>query len=90
MIIHKVANLEEAQRLARTIASDVALYNQKKLEEGVRNVNLFDVLHEEIETGRELFIARMAKELRDKVNLYDRAIVDIIVKQSANFSSKIW
>jgi hypothetical protein len=81
---------EAATRLARAIASDLSLYNEEKIVEGIQNDSLFDVLRDEIEEGRELYKSRVSPELYDKTNYYDRAIVDIIVKSKGHVKSKIW
>ena len=49
---------EAARRLARAISSDLALYNEEKIAEGIRNDNLFDVMAEEIQEGRDLYQTR--------------------------------
>jgi len=80
---------EAARRLARAIASDLSLYNEDKILEGIQNDNLFDVLEEEIEEGRTLFKSRVAPALYDR-NFYDRAIVDILVRSKGHVKSRIW
>jgi hypothetical protein len=80
---------EAARRLARAIASDLSLYNEDKIVEGVQNDNLFEVLAEEIEEGRALFKSRVASDLYQK-NFYDRAIIDILVRSKGHISSKMW
>jgi hypothetical protein len=81
---------EAATRLARAIASDLSLYNEEKIIEGLQNDSLFDVLKDEIEEGRELYKSRVSPELFTSTNYYDRAIVDIIVKSKGHVKSKIW
>jgi hypothetical protein len=81
---------EAATRLARAIASDLSLYNEEKIIDGIQNDSLFDVLRDEIEEGRELYKSRVSPDLYDKTNYYDRAIVDIIVKSKGHVKSKIW
>ena len=81
---------EAATRLARAIASDLSLYNEEKIIEGIQNDSLFDVLRDEIEEGRELYKSRVSPDLFESTNYYDRAIVDIIVKSKGHVKSKIW
>jgi hypothetical protein len=81
---------EAATRLARAIASDLSLYNEEKIIEGIQNDSLFDVLRDEIEEGRELYKSRVSPDLFEATNYYDRAIVDIIVKSKGHVKSKIW
>ena len=81
---------EAATRLARAIASDLSLYNEEKIIEGIEGDNIFEVLADEIEEGRELYRSRVSPELYDTTNFYDRAIVDIVVKSKGHIKSKIW
>lgn len=85
-----VDNPDLAFRLARAIVSDIALYNQDKVASGIRNDNLFDVLAEELEEGREHFHTRVSPDLTNRDHLYDRAIVDVMVKQAGKIESAIW
>lgn len=81
---------EAANRLARAIASDVSLYNEQKIVEGIVNDDLFNKLRDEIEEGRELYKSRVSPDLYQRSNFYDRAIVDVLVKSKAHIKSKIW
>jgi hypothetical protein len=81
---------EAAMRLARAIASDIALYNEGKIIEGIENDNLFDVINGEIEEGRHLYKSRVSSQLFETTNFYERAIVDVLVKGKAHIKSKIW
>ena len=80
---------ELARRLARAIASDLSLYNEEKIVQGVQNDDLFTSLSEEIEEGRALYKSRVSPDLYQK-NFYDRALVDILVKSKGHIKSKIW
>jgi hypothetical protein len=86
----QIVTPEAAIRLARAIASDLSLYNEAKIIEGIQNDTLFDVLRDEIEEGRELYRSRVSPEIFNSTNYYDRAIVDIILKSKAHIKSKIW
>jgi spore germination protein GerM len=85
-----IDNPDAARRLARAIASDVSLYNEEKIIQGILNDNLFEVMSAEIEEGRELYKSRVSPELYESTNFYDRAIVDILVKSKGHIKSKIW
>jgi hypothetical protein len=80
---------EAARRLARAIASDLSLYNEEKIVQGIQNDDLFTALSEEIEEGRALYKSRVSPDLYQK-NFYDRALVDILVKSKGHIKSKIW
>jgi len=84
-----IDNLEQARRLARAVVSDVAIYNQEKVETGIKQDNIFDVLHEQLEEGRQHFLSRVAPELEpDKI--YDLALVDVLIKRAGKIESDIW
>jgi hypothetical protein len=80
---------EAARRLARAIASDLSLYNEDKIVEGITNDNLFDVFAEELEEGRALFKSRVTVELYAE-NHFDRAIIDILIRSKGHVESKMW
>jgi len=80
----------KAQRLARAIASDISLYNEQKIVKGIEQDNLFEVLKDELEEGRELYKSRVSAELYSNTNFFDRAVVDIVVRSKAHVKSKIW
>lgn len=80
---------EAARRLARAIASDLSLYNDAKIAQGIQDDTLFDSLAEEIEEGRALYKSRVAPTLYPR-NFYDRALVDILIKPKGHLKSKLW
>jgi hypothetical protein len=80
---------ERGRQLARAIASDLTLYHDKKLAEGIEQDTLFTVMSDEIEEGRALFKSRVTAEIFD-LNLYDRALVDVLLKSKGHIKSKIW
>ena len=84
-----IENEEAARRLARAIASDLSLYNEEKVVEGIQKDSLFDLISEEIEEGRALYKSRVSPGLYQK-NFYDRARVDILVKPRGHVKSKLW
>ena len=80
---------EAARRLARAIASDLSLYNEEKIVQGIQQDDLFTVLSEEIEEGRALYKSRVSPDLYQR-NFYDRALVDILVRSKGHIKSDIW
>jgi hypothetical protein len=81
---------EAAVRLARAICSDVALYNEAKIVEGIEQDTFFELLSAEIEEGRELYRSRVSPDLYARTNFYDRAIVDVILRRKGSVRSRIW
>ncbi len=80
---------KDARRLARAIASDLSLYNEDKIVEGIKNDNLFETIAEEIEEGRAHYKSRVSPSLYEK-NFFDRALVDILVRSKGHIASKVW
>ncbi len=80
---------KRARQLARAIASDLTLYHEAKILDGISNDSLFDVMSDEIEEGRDLFKSRVTPEIYEE-NIYDRALVDVLVKSKGHVKSKIW
>ncbi len=85
-----IDNPERAMRLARTIVSDIALYNRELIKRGIENDNIFELLAEDLEKGRKLYDSRVSPDILKKADFYNRAIVDVLIKQYGNVQSKIW
>jgi hypothetical protein len=84
-----IENPDQARRLARAILSDVAIYNREKVEAGIKNDTLFDILTDELEEGRQHYNSRIAPGLTG-INYFDLAIVDVLVKRAGKIESDIW
>ncbi len=85
-----IKNPDEARRLARTILSDVLLYNQAKVKEGIEKDSLFDVLTEELAEGKKYYESMVDDELRQTTNFFNEAVVDVLIKQGGKIKSDIW
>ena len=79
-----------AMRLARTIVSDIMLYNKEKVVEGVAGDDLFNRLADEIDEGRRHFESRTTAEVRASHPFFDRALVDVLVYRSAQHPGTGW
>jgi hypothetical protein len=84
-----IENRDQARRLARAIISDVAMYNRDKVEQGIKDDNIFEVLDEQLTEGREHFASRVCEELA-KSNIFDIAVVDVLIKRAGKIESSIW
>jgi hypothetical protein len=84
-----IDNPDQAKRLARAILSDVAMYNKEKVENGIKNDNIFDVLSEELEEGRQHFLSRVSSDLNPDL-IYEIAVVDVLIKRAGKIESSIW
>ena len=75
---------------ARAIASDLSLYNEAKIKEGIENDTFFSVLQDEIAEGRAHYQSRVDPKILGSSNFYDRALVDVILARKGHIKSKIW
>ena len=71
----------KARRLARIIVSDIALYNQGKVEQGVREGSFYRLLAEDIREGELLYSQRVPGELREGTSFLTEAFEALIIKK---------
>jgi predicted Zn finger-like uncharacterized protein len=70
--------IEKARRFARIIVSDVALYNQEMVIEGIRNGTFFELLKNDVTEGRELYEKRVPAAIRSQKDYYQEAFDNFI------------
>jgi len=75
--------VEAARRFSRIIFSDIALYNQGAIEEGVRNGNLRELLAAELKEGRDLYNGRVSEEVRATMDYFDDELEKFIEKKKS-------
>jgi hypothetical protein len=85
-----ISSNDEARRLARTILSDILLYNQAKVKEGIEKDSLFDVLSEELAEGKKYYETMVDPALRQSTNFFSEAVIDVLLKQGGKHKSDIW
>lgn len=81
---------ERAKRLARLIVADIVLYNQAKIDEGIKQDNLFDILADDIDVARRYYNKHVDSAVVQDANYFELALVDILVKGRQGTPSKIW
>jgi hypothetical protein len=84
-----IDNAAQARRLARAIISDVAIYNQDKVEQGIKNDTIFQLLEAELDEAKRHFLSRISPELALE-NFFELAIVDVLIKRAGRIESDIW
>jgi CheY-like chemotaxis protein len=72
------AEAEKARRLARIIASDIALYDEARVTEGIRSGTFFELFAAEIAEGRQHFLARISESLPHRSAILDDAFQELI------------
>jgi len=85
-----ITKADEAKRLARTILSDILLYNQSKVKEGIEKDTLFEVLTEELAEGKKYYETMVDEDIRRDSNFFNEAVVDVLIKQGGKIKSEIW
>lgn len=88
--MNRIQDIDAAKRCARAIISDIALYNPEKVKEGIENDNVFEVLKNEIEEGREYYKSKVEPDIYEKHNFFDRALVDVLFRSKGSIKSKLW
>ena len=90
MTVERIQDPVRAQRLARALVSDLMIYDPEKVRTGIRRDDLFERMADEIARARRHFEERVDPELAGKANLFDRALVDVLVYRSRDVDSRIW
>ncbi len=65
--------VEKARRFARIIVSDIALYNQELVIEGIMKGTFYELLQNDIQEGRELYEKRVPPAIRTEKDYYQEA-----------------
>ncbi len=74
-------DIEKAKRLARIIISDIALYNQEILEQGIRQDTVEEVLEKDLEEGKKLFKKRISEHIRQQGDFLMESLHELIQKK---------
>jgi len=73
----------KARRLARIIVSDIVLYNQAKVEQGVREGSFYELLADDIREGEYLYQQRVSQQVRDTTSFLKDAFEELVAKKRA-------
>lgn len=73
--------IERAKRLARTIMSDIYLYNSAKAEESIRNNSFYSNFAAEIKEGLKLYKNRIPQEVQAQGDFFREAIENFITNK---------
>ncbi len=73
--------VEKARRFARIIVSDIALYNQEAVVEGLKNGTFYELLKVDVDEGRELYEKRIPVSIKSKKDYYQEAFDNFIQAQ---------
>jgi predicted Zn finger-like uncharacterized protein len=76
--------VEKARRFARIIVSDIALYNQEAVAEGLKKGTFYELLRDDVAEGRELYENRVPAGIRAKKDYFQEAFDNFIKAQEKN------
>jgi predicted Zn finger-like uncharacterized protein len=71
---------EKARRLARVLASDIAIYNRDKKERGIREGNLVAMLGYEIKKSWEIYKERVGSEFANSTPYFRDALNEMLAE----------
>lgn len=77
-------------RWARTIASDIALYNEAKINESIAQDAFFESIAGELAEGQGLYRSRVSAQVDPACRHYWCAVIDIILHERGHIASPIW
>ncbi len=84
------AEYARANRLARAIASDISIYYGEKIQKGLENDTLFEELQSELQEGVNLFQQKVSHEIVNNTNIFEQAIIDIIIASRGHVRTQIF
>jgi hypothetical protein len=79
-----------AIRLARTIASDMMIYNRDKVMEGLKKDCVFEMLEEEIKEAERFYVEKVGPEIAHQHQYLHRAIADVLIKSQVHLNCPLW
>jgi predicted Zn finger-like uncharacterized protein len=82
----EIPDSERAKRLARIIVSDIALYYQERVDEGIRGGNWAELLAVEIQEARKLFRERFPDERIQQARILEAAFVDLLERRRSELN----
>ncbi len=85
-----IEDRDRAERFAKAVVSDIIAYNEKLVLEGMKNDDLFIRLKAEIEEAREQYLKRVSEEIDKKYNIFNRALVDVLLFSQRSVKSPAW
>lgn len=82
----EIPDSERARRLARIIVSDIALYYQERVDEGIRGGNWAELLAVEVQEARKLFRERFPDERIQQAKILEAAFIDLLERRRSELN----
>ena len=77
----KIVRMDQAINFARSIASDMLVYNKDQVLAGLRADDVFERLSSEIEEGRRLYMDRVLLDGLESSEHFERALNDVLLRK---------
>jgi len=77
---------DKAKRLARVLVKDILLYHGDKVEEGLRNGNLIDMVGDEIKKSWQYYKSELPEDVLNSTNYFKDALNKILAKGKKIFT----
>ncbi|MGH9399792.1 MAG: hypothetical protein ACRD00_05455 [Thermoanaerobaculia bacterium] len=69
---------EEARRFAKLLVSEIRLYNERAVLDGLKHGNLYERLKEDIDRSRQMYDDRIPEDVRASSNFFHEELVRIL------------
>jgi hypothetical protein len=66
---------EEARRFAKLLVSEIKLYNERAVQEGREQGNLYQRLKEDIDRSRQMYDERIPEDVRSTTNFFHEELI---------------
>jgi response regulator RpfG family c-di-GMP phosphodiesterase len=80
---------EDARRLARLILSDIVIYHPEKVEKSIRDNNFFEILHDQINEGREYYDSRVPLRVRRDTEIFAETMQQFVQMKRDELKVKV-
>lgn len=77
----KIVRMDQAINFARSIASDILVYNKEQVLAGLRDDDVFERLSAEIDEGRRLYLDRVLLNGLSSSEHFERALTDVLLRK---------
>lgn len=74
---------EQARRLARLLVQEIQMYNEKKIAEGRRDSNIYDLVQDAIEQSRTYFRERLGELAEEFSPIFEDELIAILCEGDA-------
>jgi DNA-binding response OmpR family regulator len=82
-LLKETQSHEAARRLAASIVNDLAQFNAKAVEDGIRHGTFYEVLKDDLEEGLRLYRQQVSPDIIARRDYFQEAVDELITKRKA-------